>query len=88
MDGGWVGVRVRVWMDGMTAVHGTSSLPNRPSKAAAQSTIEGGLISSTQHPSHLCTNNTPQSLKGYESWDPSDPDGKKTAKPIRSLDEN
>lgn len=54
----------------------------------AQSTIEGGSIPSTQHPSHLCTNNTPQSLKGYESWDPSDPDGKKTAKPIRSLDEN
>jgi hypothetical protein len=29
-----------------------------------------------------------QGLKGYEAWNPSDPEGKKTAQPIRSLDEN
>ncbi|EWM22343.1 nadh dehydrogenase ubiquinone 1 alpha subcomplex subunit 12 [Nannochloropsis gaditana] len=29
-----------------------------------------------------------EGLKGYEAWNPSDPEGKKTAQPIRSLDEN
>ncbi|GAB5036121.1 nadh dehydrogenase ubiquinone 1 alpha subcomplex subunit 12 [Nannochloropsis oceanica] len=29
-----------------------------------------------------------EGLKGYESWKPSDPEGKDTKQPIRSLDEN
>lgn len=52
-------------------------------EAAARVSIALTLHAS---PQPLYTNT--QGLKGYESWDPSDPDGKKTAKPIRSLDEN
>jgi hypothetical protein len=61
----------------------------RPASSSIRSTttttttgIDGSIWPLTTGPHIL------QGLKGYESWDPSDPDGKKTGKPIRSLDEN